>query len=54
MSDNGIIVNWKSAQKPVDDKPTFQDLALQAVYQNRDVCFLMTHRRKCHGPDWPC
>jgi len=27
MSDNGIIVNWKSAQKPVDDKPTSQELA---------------------------
>ena len=24
---NGIIVNWKSAQKPVDDNLTSQDLA---------------------------
>jgi hypothetical protein len=31
-SKNGIFGNWKLAEKPVDDKPTFQDLA-----ENRDV-----------------
>jgi hypothetical protein len=26
---NGIIGNWESAKKPVDDKPTFRALSLQ-------------------------
>jgi hypothetical protein len=32
---NGIVGNWEWAKKPVDEKPTYQDLGLSELVHNR-------------------